>query len=142
MVSGVGKAKFEKYGEAFLSAIGKYLVYHPDVKKSNNVQVKNTLKAKKLEKKTYSDWAKEYPNTVIVKKEGAFFTVRGESARMLGNISDFNLSNGKNPVSGSPKLERVTKYLIAKEINYIVVINNEITEERRYENNHYDDYKN
>ena len=94
----------------------------------------------KAKKKKYADWAEEYPDAVVVRKEGAFFTVRGENAVVVGNISNLNVSSGNNPVSGSPKLEGITDSLVANEIDYIVVINDEITEEGHYENNHYHDY--
>ena len=101
------------------------------------------LKNKKkniLGKRKYADWVVEYPDTVIVKKEGLFFTLRGNSAKVVGDITELNISDGPNPVTGSPSKEGITEALVNNQINYIVVIDDEIVEQETYEPNHYFDY--
>lgn len=147
-VNGVGKAKYEKYGEAFIKVVSEFLIEHPALRPGLNLDAPVTYKTARLtsdkpkvkaksKKKTYADWAKEYPNTVVVRKEGKFYTTKGDNARIMGSISDLNLSSGATPITGSPKLERVIGCLDENEIDYIVVVNDEITEEKHFENNNY-----
>ncbi len=101
-----------------------------------------SVKPKKIigKKKKYADWAAEYPETVVVKKEGIFYTVRGAGAVILGAIADVHISRGSNPVTGSPSKEGITSALLKNQINYIVVVNDEIAEQEIFNNNNYKEY--
>lgn len=87
--------------------------------------------AKTIEpKKSYSYWATRYPDCVVVKKEGSFWTCRGESAKTLSYLLGYNLG-GKpdNPVTGSPNLSPIVRGLRENDISYIVVEDDEIIDE-------------
>ncbi len=154
-VSGVGEAKFDKYGQRFIDTIRDYQEANPHSvisikgndeesfttgKPENAKKKKSKIKPKQNKvgsKRKYADWVAEYPDTVVVKKEGLFFTVRGNSARVVGDITELNVSEGSNPVTGTPNKARITEALINNQINYIVVVDDEIVEQETYERNHY-----
>ncbi len=71
-----------------------------------------------------------YPDHVVVKKEGKFWTCRGESARTVSYLLGFNLG-GKpdNPMTGTPRLEAITDGLKDNFVSYVVVENGEIIDQ-------------
>ena len=99
------------------------------------------MKSKKPEKKkrpagkdTYASWADRYPNHVVIKKEGAFWTTRGESAEVLSRVLGYKLG-GKpgNYVTGSPAIEPIVHGLSSHEINYIVIEDGEIVDQADFD---------
>ena len=92
------------------------------------------------EKKKYAEWVKEYSETVVVRKEGFFYTVRGEGAVIVGQISNYDVSDSSNPITGTPVLEQLTELLKEKRINYAVIVDNQIVEKNLYEDNKYKEY--
>ena len=137
--------KLLMYPENVQKMILEYFISaRQEIEEQNDVELKEIeikpSKKKVGSKRKYADWIAEYPDTVVVKKEGAFFTVRGDSARVVGDITEFNVSNGSNPITGSPIKEGITEALIDNQINYIVVFDDEIVEQETYEQNHYFEY--
>jgi putative transposase len=97
--------------------------------------VKKPEKKKKITgKDTYASWADRYPNHVIIKKEGVFWTTRGESAEMLNKILGYKLG-GKpgNYMTGSPVIEPIVYGLSSHEINYIVIEDGEIVDQADFD---------
>lgn len=92
------------------------------------------------EKRKYAEWVKECPETVVVRKEGFFYTVRGEGAVIVGQISNYDVSDSSNPITGTPVLEQLTELLKEKRINYVVIVDNQIVEKNLYEDNKYKEY--
>ncbi len=85
--------------------------------------------AKTAECNKYSYWADKYPDHVVIKKEGAFWTCRGESAVTVSQLLGYRLGgSGENPVTGSPRLEPITEGLRENFVDYIVVDNGAIIE--------------
>lgn len=97
------------------------------VKPAATVSPKKTVRGGK-EKYTY--WSNSYPDHVVIKREGYFFTCRGESAETVSSLLGFNLgeSAGK-PVTGCPRLEPITEGLRSAGVSFIVVEDGEITDQ-------------
>ena len=69
-----------------------------------------------------------------------FYTVRGEGAVIVGQISNYDVSDSSNPITGTPVLEQLTELLKEKRINYAVIVDNQIVEKNLYEDNKYKEY--
>lgn len=116
-----------------------------EIKPKPKVEVKPAVKAKPAERpirkaaakkgtNTYAYWAEEYPNHVVIKKEGAFWTTRGESAEVLNRILGYKLGgNPDNPITGSPTLDPIIYGLSRHEINYVVIEDGEIVDQADFE---------
>ena len=90
----------------------------PVIKKKQ--AVKNIYIDKK--KNTYTYWEQNYSNYVVVKKEGSFWTARGESAEILNDILGYKLGgNPDRPMTGSPSLDPIVSALKKTGYDYIVV---------------------
>ena len=75
-------------------------------------------------KDTYASWESQYPDHVIIKKEGAFWTVRGKSAKKLRDLLGYKLGGSpESPMTGSPSLAPMVRALKDNGIKYIVVEN-------------------
>jgi len=86
-----------------------------------------------VKRNSYAYWENEYPDYVVVKKEGAFWTCRGKSAEILNDILGYRLGGSSDkPVTGSPALEPITVGLNRNKVKYIVVEDCEITEQSDY----------
>ncbi|SHN64558.1 ATP-dependent DNA helicase RecQ [Butyrivibrio hungatei DSM 14810] len=88
-------------------------------------------------KKNYSQWVEEYPDFVVINKEGDFYTVRGDSARIIGKITNLSLSESDNPVTGTPGLQTMTRVLIVNEVNYVVIENEKVVENKTFLENRF-----
>lgn len=78
--------------------------------------------------KTYLEWVAEYPNYVVIRLEGYFYTVKYEAAELIGDICDYNIGVFKGmPTTGSPIYEKMEEALIDNCINYIIIENNQIS---------------
>jgi len=85
-------------------------------------------------KNTYAYWANEYSDYVVIKKEGAFWTCRGDSAEMVSEILGYRLGgNPDKPVTGSPNLDPMVDGLNHHHISYIVVEDGDIIDQGDYE---------
>ena len=84
-------------------------------------------------KNTYAYWALEYPDYVVIKREGAFWTCRGESAETLSEVLGYKLGGSADkPVTGSPNLDPMIYALKEHHISYIVVDDGEIVEQEDF----------
>lgn len=84
-------------------------------------------------KNTYAYWVAEFPDYVVIKHEGYFWTGRGNSAETLNEILGFKLGGSTDkPVTGSPDLGSIVYALKAHQINYIVVDGDEIIEQEEF----------
>ena len=82
---------------------------------------------------TYAYWAATYPDYVVVKREGAFWTCRGESAETVSELLKYRLGgSSEKPVTGSPNLNPITEGLRDNAVSYIVVEDGMITEQRDF----------
>ncbi len=88
-------------------------------------------------KKKYSQWVEEYPDFVVIRKEGVFYIVRGDSARIIGEITNLILSESDNPVTGTPGLQTMTRVLMVNEINYVVIEDEKVVENKTFPENRF-----
>jgi hypothetical protein len=71
---------------------------------------------------------------VIIKKEGAFWTTRGESAEVLNKVLGYKLGGKPGSyMTGSPAIEPIVHGLSSHEINYIVIEDGEIVDQTDFE---------
>lgn len=98
---------------------------------------------KKAEKKTsqitkrrtgdtnkYSYWVENYPDYVVIKKEGFYWTTRDESAEVLHDQLGYKIGESfGHAVTGSPKLEAITDALKRARIQYIAIEDGEIVDQ-------------
>ena len=78
-------------------------------------------------KDTYASWEAQYPNHVIIKKEGAFWTTRNESAEVLNEVLGYKIGESfGHPMTGSPALDPIIAGLKANRINYIAIEDGQI----------------
>ena len=96
--------------------------------------LKKAVPAKKSgSKNTYAYWAATYPDYVVVKREGAFWTCRGESAETVSELLGYRLGgSSEKPVTGSPNLDPITEGLRDNAVSYIVVEDGMIIEQREF----------
>ncbi len=79
-------------------------------------------------KKTYLEWVAEYPNYVVIRLEGCFYTVKYEAAELIGDICDYSIGVFKGiPTTGSPIYEKMEEALKDNCINYIIIENDQIS---------------
>ena len=94
---------------------------------------KRTRPVKTGNKSTYAYWANEYSDYVVIKKEGAFWTCRGESAETINEILGYRLGGSlEKPVTGSPNLDPMVDGLDRNQISYIVIEDDEIIAQGDY----------
>ena len=96
--------------------------------------VKSPVKKRPAGKDTYAFWVDRYPNYVVIKKEGAFWTTRGESAEVLNRVLGYKLGGKPGSyMTGSPAIEPIVHGLSSHEINYIVIEDGEIVDQMDFE---------
>ncbi len=108
-------------------------VAHKTVAPVTNETKRVVLPKKTGKKNTYAYWAAAYPEYVVVKKEGAFWTCRGESAETLSELLGYRLGGSPdNPVTGSPNLDPIVEGLKENAVSYIVVEDGMIIEQNEF----------
>lgn len=133
-INGVGEVKYEKYGEMFMDVVGKYIDDKEKVTGLSQIDAKKfKANVTKTNTNTYAWWTNQYPDHVVIKKEGAFWTCRGESAETVSELLGYRLGGSEaNPMTGSPNLEPITDGLCDNRVSYIVVEDGNIIEEKNY----------
>ncbi|MCR5127686.1 MAG: hypothetical protein K6B69_06210, partial [Lachnospiraceae bacterium] len=64
------------------------------------------------------------------KKEGYFWSCRGESAVIVNRLLGYNLGgNPSNPVTGSPNLDALVSGLVRNGESYVVIDDGEVIDE-------------
>lgn len=91
----------------------------------------------------YSELEEKYINTVIIRKEGFFYSVRNKSAYVITNLFDYKLGKqGKYDFSGFPIkiLDRILEVLDEKNINYMVISKENVIAVKEYVDNQFEVY--
>ena len=90
-------------------------------------------------KKDYFEWADEYPDYVVLRKEGWLWRTKEESAFVLANVMDYQIMERENGIreAGSRYLDKIQAELIDKHINHIVIHSNNVVDERHFDDNKY-----
>ncbi len=88
----------------------------------------------------YFDWTNLFPNHVVVRKEGYYYSARNESAQVLHEILGYKLGTiGTNTlITGCPIVEPIVEALVCNKINFIIIENNEITDKQEFEESNFE----
>ncbi len=116
--------------------------------KSENEEISNPLPATQLPeppqrevkkkktngKDTYVSWTERFPEHVIIKKEGAFWTTRGKSAELLNQVLGYKLGGKPGAyMTGSPAVDPIVKGLNENRISFIVVESGKIIDQSDFD---------
>lgn len=85
------------------------------------------MKQKKLK---YSDFERQFPEYLILKKEGCFYMAYNRSAQVLSYAMDYALSTDiyGRQVTGGPDIMKIMNVLTAEDFNYLVIENNKVVD--------------
>ena len=86
----------------------------------------------------------QYPQHVVLMKEGQFYNLRKESAYIAHQLFQFRLYIARDEFcTGCPTtaLSRVVRSLKEHEVNFVIMNREEIVEHVEFEFNHYSDFK-
>ena len=88
----------------------------------------------------YFDWVRLFPNYVVVRKEGCYYSARNESAQILHEILGYKLGTiGTGTlITGCPIVEPIVEALVCNKINFIIIENNEITDKQEFEESNFE----
>lgn len=90
-----------------------------------------------MRKKRYMEWVREYPEYLVIRKEGYFYTVRDDAAELISGLVGYKTGKAYGHiVTGSPSLKKILVALEDSEINYIIIEDNQIVEMKNYRNVH------
>jgi hypothetical protein len=102
----------------------------PAVVVKQPVRRSGTSGRRKPGKDSYAYWAENYPDYVVIKREGAFWSCRGESAEIVNRLLGYRLGgSSSNPMTGTPNLDAMVAGLTRNGENYIVVEDGEIIDQ-------------
>ena len=94
----------------------------------------------------YSEYVDMYPETVIIRKEGVFYTVRGEGALVCHNFFGFKCWKTSDEIDSvstgfvEANLPEVCNKLSEEAISYIVIVHGEITAGDSFDGNMFSEY--
>lgn len=74
-------------------------------------------------KLTYCDYEEKYPDSIILRKEGCFYTAHNESAEIISGMMNYRLGadvSGKAITSGL-SITKITDALDEMDYNYLVI---------------------
>lgn len=105
------------------------------------------MKGKRMSDIKYAEYETMYPETVIIRKEGYFFTVRGLGAVICHNFFDFKCWKTSDEIVSmgfsEPSVQKVCQKLSEQSISHLVLIKGEVVEGTSFdENNRFNDYIN
>ena len=97
---------------------------------------------KKNYTKTYEEWVDEYPNTIVLRKEGWLFRAKDECAHVLSNSLGCRIMERENGIeeAGTTHLDIIIQGLKNIHINYIVIHFDEVIEAEEFNDNRYRNY--
>ncbi len=77
---------------------------------------------------TYQDFEKQFPEYIVLQKEGFMYTAHGPSAEVFGYAMDYKVvtSNDGRPFTGGPDAEKIERVLNSLDLNYIIIENHKI----------------
>ena len=85
-------------------------------------------------KDSYASWVERFPEHVIIKKEGAFWTTRGKSAEVLNQVLGYKLGGKPGAyLTGSPAVDPIVQGLNENKISFIVVEGGKIIDRSDFE---------
>ena len=114
--------------------LGENTVIYEEKEKIEPQVVEKTLK----KKTTYDDWVEEYPDRVVIRKEGFFYTVKDECPQVIASVLRYNIGEySGRAITGSPSLEIMTDELKSHHISYVAIVRDEIVDEEIFADNQF-----
>lgn len=92
-----------------------------------------------MEKKSYFEGVDEYPDYVVLRKEGWLWRAKEECADVLANISGYQVYERGDGIhkAGSSRLDDIVGKLSDNNVNYVVIHFDEVIEEQKYDDKKY-----
>ena len=83
-----------------------------------------------MSKPTYRDFEKQFPDYIILQKEGFMYTAHGKSAKAFAYAMDYKLVEDRDGVSftGGPDPAKIGNVLQAQDLSFIIVENHRIVD--------------
>ncbi len=104
-----------------------------EIKKRSTVSPRVSREFEKFQGDSYESWAAYYPDYVVIKKEGYYWTCRGESAKVLHDILGYKLTGSDSyPKTGGPSLDRITGALKRSRKNYVAIEGRTVIEKEEF----------
>ena len=78
----------------------------------------------------YRDFEKQFPEYLILRKEGCFYMSYNKSAKVLSYVMDYALGEDAygRPVTGGSDPDKIINILKAEDFNFLVIEDNRITD--------------
>jgi len=79
---------------------------------------------------TYRDFENQFPNYIILQKEGFMYTAHGRSAEVFAYAMDYKLVKTDEGLTftGGPDPDKIARVLKAQDYNFIIVENHRIVD--------------
>lgn len=91
-------------------------------------------------KRKYNEWVTDYPDRVVIKKEGFFYTCRENSAYIVATILNYQIGMTKSDgtaITGSPSLDKITEELKRHHISFVAIENDVVIDEEEFADNQF-----
>ena len=79
---------------------------------------------------TYKDFEKQFPEYIILQKEGFMYTAHGPSAEAFGYAMDYKVvtSDDGRAFTGGPDANKISQVLKANNISFIIIEDHKIVD--------------
>lgn len=108
------------------------IINNSDFKAAIKTINKKYNQARGSSKKTkYQEWEEMFPDSVVIRKEGFFYTARNDSALRLHEAVGYRLNKdiSGSYITGGPQIDKITEALKSMNLSYVVVEGDAVTEE-------------
>ncbi len=77
---------------------------------------------------TYRDFEKQFPDYIILQKEGFMYTAHGNSAKVFAYAMDYKLVEPEDGLefTGGPDPEKIANVLKAQDLSFLIVEDHKI----------------
>ena len=79
---------------------------------------------------TYMDFEKQFPDYIIIRKEGCFYETYRKSAKVLSRELEYKLYEDYygRLTAGGPDCEKIMRILKAEDYNFLIIEDNKIVD--------------
>ena len=83
-----------------------------------------------MKKPTYRDYEKQFPEYIILQKEGFMYTAHGPSAEAFGYAMDYKVveSDDGRAFTGGPDVTKIVRVLKAADLSFLVIEDHRIVD--------------
>lgn len=92
--------------------------------------ISNDIKQKRRPRYTYTDWELEFPDYVIIQKEGFMYTAHNKSAEILNYVLDYELFIDEygRQTTGGPDSAKIALALENYQYSYLIIVDRQIVD--------------